>query len=342
MKALIAKIKGSKVLTGVAVGVIALIVIFCVHALYKAHEARIAAKTLTLNGNVDLREVSLAFKNSDRIDEILVEEGDTIKKGQVLARLDTQDLKYKIKITESQIAAQQAAVDKLHNGTRQEDLAQAAAKYNAATAERDFLQREYDRKANAFSSSNGKSVSREALDDARSKLDVAVAKAKEAEEANNLAIAGPRAEDVAAGEAKLESLKNELNQENYTLSQSELIAPSDGVIRSRLLEPGDMASPQKPVFRISLNTKKWVRVYVKETDLGKLHEGSEASVYIDSYPNKAISGQVGYISSTAEFTPKNVETSDLRPALLYEVRVYVDDPDNLLRMGMPATVKVSL
>lgn len=76
--------------------------------------------------------------------------------------------------------------------------------------------------------------------------------------------------------------------------------------------------------------------------MGKLHEGSEASVYIDSYPNKAISGQVGYISSTAEFTPKNVETSDLRPALLYEVRVYVDDPDNLLRMGMPATVKVSL
>jgi HlyD family secretion protein len=342
MKAVIEKIKGSKILTGITIAVILLLVALGAHALYAQHQARIAAKTLTLNGNVDLREVSLAFKNSDRIAEVLVEEGDKVTKGQVLARLDTQDLQYRIRITQSQMAAQQAAVDKLHNGTRQEDLAQAAAKYNAAVAERDFLQREYDRKANAFNTSGGKSVSQEALDDARARLDVAIAKAEEAQEANQLAIAGPRAEDVAAGEARLDSLKNQLDQEKYTLSQSELTAPQDGVVRSRLLEPGDMASPQKPVFRISLNTKKWVRVYVKESDLGKLHEGSEARVYIDSYPDKAIEGQVGYISSTAEFTPKNVETNDLRPALLYEVRVYVDDPDNRLRMGMPATVRIAL
>ncbi len=342
MKNILAKIRGSRVLSIIACAVIIVLIGAGAFALYEHHQAKVAAGTLTINGNVDLREVSLAFKNSDRIAEVLAEEGDSVKKGQVLARLDTNDLQYKIKITQSQIDAQQAAVDKLHNGTRQEDLAQAAAKYNAAVAERDFLQREYDRKANAFETSGGRSVSRDALDDARSKLDVAAAKANEAREANNLAIAGPRAEDVAAGEAKLESLKNELAQEQYTLTQSELTAPQDGVIRSRLLEAGDMASPQKPVFRISLNTKKWVRVYVKESDLGKLHEGSAASVYIDSFPNKAIPGQVGYISSTAEFTPKNVETNELRPALLYEVRVYVEDPDNLLRMGMPATVKIKL
>ena len=306
-------------------------------ALYERHEAKLAAQTLTLNGNVDLREVSLAFKNSDRIAEILAEEGDTVKKDQVLACLDSDALQYKVKIAEAQVAAQQAVVDKLHNGTRRQELDQAAAKAQETAANRDFLQREYERKQAAYDVSQGRSIS-----DVKSKLDAASARADEAQANYELALAGPRKEDIASGEAKLESLTQELKELQYTLGQYELKAPQDGVVRSRLLEVGDMASPQKPVFRISLNTKKWVRVYVKESDLGKLHEGSKASVYIDSFPNHAIQGQVGYISGTAEFTPKNVETKDLRPALLYEVRVYVEDPDNLLRMGMPATVKIKL
>ena len=215
----------------------------------------------------------------------------------------------------------------MHNGTRPEDLAQAAAKVNAAKAEKDFLTADYNRKMDSYNTSGGKAISRQAIDDAKAKLDVASSKLTEAEQANNLAKAGPRAEDVAA---------------EYTLSQSELIAPQDGVIRSRLLEVGDMASPQRPVFRISLDTKKWVRVYVAEPDLGKIHEGEAADVYIDSYPDKPVNGTIGYISSTAEFTPKSVQTNELRTALLYEVRVYVDDKDNVLRMGMPATVKIKL
>ncbi|MBM6985125.1 MAG: efflux RND transporter periplasmic adaptor subunit [Acidaminococcaceae bacterium] len=342
MKQLLEKIKGSRKRTMAAALAAVFLLGFLAHSLYGAYQARQAAGTLTLYGNVDLREVSLAFRNNERISEILVEEGDPVRKGQVLARLDTNDLNYRIQTMKAQIAAQQAVADKLHNGTRREELAQAEARYRAAVAERDFLQRDYDRKAEAFHTSGGRSVSRQGLDDARAKLEVAAARAREAEEASNLAIAGPRAEDIAAADAKLAGLKSDLAQEEYTLSQSELTAPQDGVVRSRLLEVGDMASPQKPVFRISLNTKKWVRVYVKEADLGKLHEGSKAGVTIDSYPDKAIEGQVGYISSTAEFTPKNVETKDLRPALLYEVRVYVTDPDNLLRMGMPATVRIDV
>lgn len=310
---------------------------------YRSHKAaEEAARQLVLNGNVDLREVSLAFKNSDRISDILVEEGDKVTKGQVLAKLDTNDLEHRMDVTRSQIDAQQAEVDKLHNGTRPEDLRSADAKVKEARAERDFLASDYQRKQDAYNTSGGKSVSRQVLEDARTKLHVADAKVNEAEEAQNLAVAGPRSEDVAAGEAQLEALQNTLSQEEYTLSQSELLAPQDGVIRSRLLEVGDMASPQKPVFRMSLNTKKWVRVYAKETDLGKIHEGMKAEVYTDSDPNHPVEGQIGYISSTAEFTPKNVETSELRTALLYEVRVYVTDPENKLRMGMPATVKIGL
>lgn len=192
-----------------------------------------------------------------------------MKKGQVLAKLDTQDLNYRIDVTKSQIAAQQAVVDKMHNGTRPEDLAQAAAKVNAAKAEKDFLTADYNRKMDSYNTSGGKAISRQAIDDAKAKLDVASSKLTEAEQANNLAKAGPRAEDVAAAEAQLKGLQDTLAGQEYTLSQSELIAPQDGVIRSRLLEVGDMASPQRPVFRISLDTKKWVRVYVAEPDLGK-------------------------------------------------------------------------
>ena len=96
------------------------------------------------------------------------------------------------------------------------------------------------------------------------------------------------------------------------------------------------------MFKISVLDKKWVRVYVKETDLGKIYEGQAAQVYIDSLPDKALTGQVGYIASTAEFTPKTVQTDDLRTALVYEVRVYVDDTGNVLRLGMPATVKIKV
>ena len=125
------------------------------------------------------------------------------------------------------------------------------------------------------------------------------------------------------------------------LSQYELRAPADGVIRSRLLQPGDMASPSAPVFKLSLLDKKWVSAYVSATDLGKIYEGQAALVSIDSQ-KEPVQGQIGYISDTAEFTPKNVQTDELRTALVYEIRVYVDDPDNVLRMGMPATVKVNL
>ena len=125
----------------------------------------------------------------------------------------------------------------------------------------------------------------------------------------------------------------------YNLSQTTLVAPDDGLIRSRLSEVGDMASPQAPVYILSLTSPKWIRAYVTEDRLGEIHEGMKAKVYIDSFPNEFIEGQIGYISHTAEFTPKNVQTENLRTALVYEVRIYVDDIHNRLRIGMPATIK---
>jgi HlyD family secretion protein len=126
------------------------------------------------------------------------------------------------------------------------------------------------------------------------------------------------------------------------LADAELIAPSDAVVRSRLLEAGEMASPQRPVFALAITDPKWARAYVSETDLGKVHPGAAAAVTADSFPGKSYAGQIGYISSVAEFTPKSVQTEDLRSNLVYEIRVYLQDPADELRLGMPVTVRMDL
>ena len=124
------------------------------------------------------------------------------------------------------------------------------------------------------------------------------------------------------------------------LHDGKLVAPKDGVIEVRILEPGDMVTPQAPVFTVALDNPVWARIYVPEPDLGKIFPGMRAEIHTDSYPGQAFPGWIGYISPTAEFTPKNVETPQLRTRLVYEVRVYACNPDYRLRLGMPTTVRI--
>ena len=306
--------------------------------LYHAFCQQDNQEELVLQGNVDVREVSLAFRQSDRILEMLAEEGDRVQKGQVLARLDTQELKLQLQRLNAEIAAQQSTVEKLHNGTRPEEIRQAEGNLRQAQAAAEHAAGVYQRKRDIYTSIAG--ISQQELDNAYHDMEAKQATMSVAEAALQEAKAGPRQEDIAGAEAGLQALRNEQLRYIYLLSQYELQAPDDGVIRSRLLEAGDMASPSKPVFKLSLPGKKWVRAYVPETELGRVYEGQQARVYIDSLPGKAIDGQVGYISGTAEFTPKHVQTEELRTSLVYEVRVYVDDADNVLRLGMPATVRI--
>jgi HlyD family secretion protein len=121
-----------------------------------------------------------------------------------------------------------------------------------------------------------------------------------------------------------------------------LYAPSDGVVEDRILQPGDMASPSTPVFTIALPSPLWVRTYVPERQVGRVRLGLTATISTDSYPGRVYHGWIGYISPTAEFTPKTVETPELRTALVYQMRVYVCDSQGELRLGMPATVHIDL
>ena len=185
-------------------------------------------------------------------------------------------------------------------------------------------------------------MSQQDLDNARSRKRAALAQLENRKKALQLALIGPRQEDIAQAEAQLQVSQSQLALLKHQLSLYELKAPIDAVVRSRLLEPGDMASPQRAAYALAITDPKWVRAYVSEVDLGRIKPGMSARVTTDSHPGEFIPAWVGFISSMAEFTPKTVQTEELRTSLVYEVRVFVEDAANRLRLGMPATVHIPL
>ena len=186
-------------------------------------------------------------------------------------------------------------------------------------------------------STDQNAVSKSDLEAARARYQSAQAKAIVAQNNYRLTQAGPRKEDIDAAAAQTDAGKAQVALLEQRLKDAELKAPIAGVVRSRLIEVGDMVSPQKAAFTIALTQPKWIRIYIPETDLSRIHPGGVMNVQIDGLKD-SLSGTVGYISSVAEFTPKTVQTQELRTSLVYEVRVQVDDPNNVLRLGMPATV----
>lgn len=292
---------------------------------------------LTLYGNVDLRQASLAFNGSERIAQVLVEEGDMVKKGQVLARLDIGRLAPQVREADATVASQRAMVLKLRNGSRPEEIAQARANLASAQADAANANVQLERRVALTVNST---ISKQELDTTKAAAAVADAKVEVARSALELTIAGPRAEELLQAEAQLRGSEAQLALMREQLADAELIAPFDAVVRSRLMEPGEMAAPMKPVFSLAMIGTKWVRAYVSEPNLGHVRSGMRARIVTDSFPDKPLDGWVGFISPVAEFTPKTVETEDLRSSLVYEVRVFVDDKGDVLRLGMPATVKL--
>jgi HlyD family secretion protein len=306
-----------------------------------------ASTELILYGNVDLRQVQLAFNNSERIAGVKAKEGDRVRKGDMLAWLDTSRLEPMVAQAEAQLAAQNEVFKRLRAGSRPEEISQARA--NVASAEADLanLRRQYERlkKLGAVrlsDQSEVRAVSQEDVDNAKAALAVGEAKLTVQQKALDLALLGPRREEVDEADARYRANQAQLAILNQQLADAKLLAPVDAVVRTRLMEPGEMATPQKPVFALAIIDPKWVRAYVSEPDLGKVREGMKASIVVDSFPNRRFEGWVGFISPVAEFTPKAVQTEELRTSLVYEVRVFVKDPDNGLRLGMPATVHLAL
>jgi len=296
-------------------------------------------RVLTLYGNVDIREVQLAFYDTGRILRLLVEEGDRVEAGQLVAEMDPVRYDLDVRQLEGQLQAQKQVVTRPHNGTRPQEIEQARAMVQANEATLKDAELTYERTKGLVARDF---APQQQLDDATAKLKTSRAHLKEAQEALELAVIGPRIEDIAEAEAKLRAYQSSLDLARQRLRDTRLYAPAPGIIRDRILEPGDMTFPQSPVFTLALTRPLWVRAYVPEPSMGKIGPGMRAEIRTDSYPDKVYKGWIGFISPTAEFTPKNVETPDLRTRLVYEVRAYICDPQDELRLGMPATVAIPL
>ncbi|MDR3480163.1 MAG: efflux RND transporter periplasmic adaptor subunit [Burkholderiaceae bacterium] len=295
---------------------------------------------IVLYGNVDLRQVDLAFNNSERISEVLVQEGDKVVRGQQLARLDTSRLTPQAASAKADMEAQQAAMEKLHHGSRPQEIAQAQANVAAAKADQINTLQQWRRLTALASLTTGRAISQQDIESAKDAMDIAQAHLVVAQKSLDLATIGPRKEDIAEAEALLRVKQAQFSILQQQFADAELVAPSNAVVRSRLLEPGEMSSPQRPVFNLAIVDPKWIRAYLSEADLGKVHGRMKASITSDSFPGRSFAGWVGFISSVAEFTPKTVETVELRSSLVYEIRIFVQDPQDQLRLGMPATVQL--
>jgi HlyD family secretion protein len=289
---------------------------------------------LTLYGNVDIREVQLGFRVAGRLAEMKVEEGDRVATGDLLAVLDDRPMREALAVAEAGVSEAQANLDRANTGSRPQEIQQAEAMVAEAEAALENADKRLDRQRELFKEGLN---SKRALDDAEAAEEQARARLRAIREALALAVEGFRAEDIAAAAAALAAAEARRDQAVTQLEDSRLYAPSDGVIQVRAREPGAMLNTGEPVYTQSLTDTVYIRAYVSEVHLGRVQPGARLLVSTDS-SDRRYEGQVGFVSPRAEFTPKTVETPELRTDLVYRLRIVVRDPDESLRQGMPVTV----
>jgi HlyD family secretion protein len=321
--------------------VVAAVVVTGSWILFQQLEAR-QSKPLQIYGNVDIRQVNLGFRVSGRVQEMRLEEGDPVKAGDLVALLDQGPYQDQVNIARAQYEQAQANYAKMVNGYRKEEIdqaraQQAQAKANVTNAELTFQRQNALRQTNV--------ISKQDLDNAIAQRDTSRAQEESATANLNLELAGNRREDIDAARAQMEYAKANLENAERNLSDCRLVAPSDGVIITRAVEPGAIVSSAvvssgTTVYSLALNEPIWIRTYIDEPDLGRIYPGMKALIYTDANPNKPYEGQIGFISPIAEFTPKEVQTRELRTDLVFRLRVIIDKPDKYLRQGMPVTVKL--
>ncbi|WP_297367719.1 efflux RND transporter periplasmic adaptor subunit [Acidocella sp.] len=306
---------------------------------YQRWRAPPDANHLTLYGNVDIRELYAAFYDSGRISQMLVQEGDAVHKGQLIATLEPGRFADALAAANAQATIQRQDLAALMAGSRPEQIAQAKAQMAALAVIYQNDAANFKRYA-ALAPHGAATIQQR--DDAQAAYLNARQNYEAARQAYILAVKGPRAEDIAAAQAAYDAARANAALAAEEERDTQLYAPADGVVEERVQEPGDMTSPSAPVYVIALTNPLWVRAYVPEGDLGRIWLGMAAKISTDSYPGKLYRGWVGYISPTAEFTPKTVETPDLRAQLVYQLRVYACDAQGQLQLGMPATVTIDL
>jgi len=292
-------------------------------------------RPLTLYGNVDIRTVNLGFRVDGRLASLTVDEGDAIRPGQLLGKLDDAPYRNALQQAQANVGNARAKLALLQAGYRAEEIAQVrsemAQRQSAFSYADSFLKRQQGLWAK-------NATSADALEDARTARNQAQANLQAAKDKLAQYLSGNRPQEIEQAKASLAQSEAALAQAQLNLQDTRLLSPSAGTLLTRAVEPGTMLSAGGTVFTLSLTQPVWVRAYVNEINLGKAAPGTELEIYTDGRPNKPYHGKIGFVSPTAEFTPKSVETPDLRTDLVYRLRVIVTDADDALRQGMPVTI----
>jgi HlyD family secretion protein len=297
------------------------------------------ANQLTLSGNIEAHESLISFKVQGRIVELPVEEGQQVEQGALLARLDDADYRQKVRIDEAGVGVRQSNLALALAGTRHQEV--KAAEQTVIDAQADLEQKKIDneRAQRLFAKDE---VSAQERDQAATALKRAQAIYRGAQQRHNEAVEGSRKEDIAIARANLNEANANLGLSKVDLSYTVLRAPSAGVVTVRQAELGEVVSPGSPIVTLSNLNHIWLRAYVAETDLGRIHWGQAVTVTTDTYPSKQYHGHISFISSIAEFTPKSVQTYKERVTLVYRIKIDIDNYNHELKPGMPADAHIEL
>lgn len=286
-------------------------------------------------GNVDIRTVSLAFRVGGKIENINFDEGQKVKKGELLAKLDDSMYQEYLNEINAQIEVAKANLEKLQNGYRVENIDMAKA---TLTQKEILMNKAYkDLQRNTQLLKNN-SISKQKYDDIKEIYDSNKAAYEYAKNNLELLKNGYEKEDIQVATAQLKALEAQKKLKEINLHDTNLYAPVDGTILTRIYEEGSIVNASTPILQLAKNDEYWIRAYINEKYLGKISTGMKAKIYTDS-SSKAYEGVVSFISSVAEFTPKNVETQELRTDLVYRFRIVVKNFDDGLKQGMPVTIK---
>jgi membrane fusion protein YbhG len=320
-----------------AFAVIAALAVLAIY-LWRQHGANDPNAAFPLSGNVDVHQVELAFRVSGRVSAVKVQEGDKVSAGQVLAELDPVPFQTDVDSAKADLAQAQAQLDKLRRGFRVEEVAQARANVAQRAADVENARVTLERQQQLVAAGL---VTHQQIDDAQARVHMSEAALAAARDQLTLELHGSRIEDIAAQEAMVAAAQARLEKAHTALADATLLAPSNGIISVRARELGAIVQTGQTVYTLTLNDPVWIRAYVPQPRLGRIKPGMPARVTIDSMPGKQYEGTVGFISPEAEFTPKTVQTEQVRDDLVYRIRVIANDPDDVFRQGMPVTVLIA-
>lgn len=288
------------------------------------------------SGHIEATEVRLATKIAGRVESLALEEGDVVKQGAELARIETSDQKLQLEQLRAERSQADADYRLRRSGYREEDKAELRAQRDALVADLDAAQKDFDRMKGLFDRGSGTAKS---LDDARGRRDQLAARLAAAEQSLKRAMAGYRPEEIDSAKAKLDGVDARIAFLERQIADATVVSPLDAMVTEKLTEPGEWLQVGGAIAVLTNLREPWLTVYVGGEDLPRVKLGDPAAVVTDDGTRRE--GKITYVSSTAEFTPKNVQTRKEREKLVYKVKIALDNADGLFKPGMPAEARLA-